>query len=95
MEGASEERPRLDPVYRRAAGCAGLFGLEYGAGAAGFKAQAGAELHGHLYRSPEICAANFCHYAKSADEEKGVEVYAEQRMPCLSWEALKGRIAIH
>ena len=77
----SEEGSRLDPVYRRAADRAGLRRIYSGRDKASPEAQGRAELSGHIYRRPQICAANLRHDAKRDDETPRGAVSVQLRLP--------------
>ena len=89
-----EEGARLDPLHRRAAGRAGLCRARRRGGAPRAQAQGGAELPGHIHERPASRAAHLRQHAEPADEEAGLAIHAEQRMPALPRQAAAPRVAV-
>ena len=78
---AAEEGPRLDPLYRGDAHGPGVRRLHPGGDAARAQAEGGAELHGDVHRRAEVRAGDVRQDRERADEEAGLALHGEHRVP--------------
>ncbi|MNN39786.1 hypothetical protein D3C81_1538350 [compost metagenome] len=83
VEEAAEEGPRLDPVHRGNANRAGLCRLHARRDPRRAEAQAGTQLHGHLYRCAPLRAAHLCQHPERADAQARFALHGRQVVPGL------------
>src|SRR5450830_651080 len=94
MARSAEEGPRLDPVHRRTADGPCVFRLRCRGSARSAQAQDDAKLSGHLHWREKICAADFRHDAKPADEKTCGAVHGQLRLPPVQRQTAAARSAV-
>jgi len=91
---APQEGPRLHPLYRGPAEGPRVSRLHAGGDAPRAQTQGGAQLPRQLHQRETLRGEHFRHDRECFDQEAGVAVHGQRRLPALSRQASETRIAL-